>query len=84
MRQEVLLSWIDLNFIPIRNINKKHLSYGLKQFFERSDQGFYISTHDFIKAMQENGYQAEWVSGANCAFNISEFSPCLRKEKGKL
>ena len=55
----VLLSWAERNFTPIKSINEEVCAYTIHGIFERLyDKGFYVTEHDVIRAMKDCGYQA--------------------------
>ncbi|MGF9891553.1 hypothetical protein ABEX78_23120 [Priestia megaterium] len=79
--QEVLLTWVKNNFMPIKCFTVNHSSYALKHLFENSDEGFYIPNGAFKAAMVKCGYKAEDENAVNWYFNISKKSPALKPWK---
>lgn len=71
--QKELLSWCG-NLEKIKNINTEFSSYGLKHFFERSINGFYINNGAFKGAMIICGFLVGDISKLNWDFNISQKS----------
>lgn len=66
-----------LNFKPIKTINTRSSSYGLKHIFERSYNGFYITNNQFKHAMKLCGYRAvtfDYCEPINEFYNISSIS----------
>lgn len=70
--REAILNWVDENLKPIKLINLRHTSYGLKHLCEE-DVGFYVHNDAMKKAMAIKGYEMEGRS-INWNFNISEKS----------
>ena len=68
-----LREWISANLQPMKTINRRHTSYGLKHLAE-SRLGFYVSNDDMKAAMVACGFEAEQVSELNCSYNVSERS----------
>ena len=64
--------WLALNIEPIRTINRRHSSYGLKHIFE-ADMGEYCSNGQFIVAALICGYGAD-LSHYNVCFGMGERS----------
>jgi hypothetical protein len=54
--REALRRWIDASIKPISRVGP-NTSYGLKHFFEKSPEGFYVENGQFKAAMVEAGYQ---------------------------
>ncbi len=68
-----LLNFINKNLRPIKTINYKTSSYGLKHIIEKRI-GFYVSNADCKKAMTECGYIHDHGDCRNWRFNVSERS----------
>lgn len=76
---QILIDWIQKNFIPIKTFNDKApSSYGLKHIFEHSENGFYIDNECFKHAMLECGFKARNEKELNWIFNISQKSPAVK------
>ena len=73
--QAILCSWIKENFFPIRSFTCSSTSYSLKEIFENSPSGFYISNGMLKQAMKVCGFIAKDESKTNWTFNISKRSP---------
>lgn len=72
--QQILLDWCQ-TLKEIKTFNKRHDSYGLKSYFEKSKNGFYITNGSFKCAMIKAGFSyQESTSGENWYFNVSEKS----------
>ena len=70
--QKILLAWCS-RLEPIKTINTRYSSYGLKHQFNNSEKGFYITNGMFKGAMLESGFSYKPVSinSRNWFFNIS-------------
>lgn len=73
-QKAVLRKWIYENLQPIKTVSKGSNSYRLKHFFEKSQEGFYISNGMFKGAMLEAGYYTNNESALNWNFNVSKKS----------
>lgn len=74
----VLLSWAERSFTPIKSINEEVCAYTIHGIFERLyDKGFYVTEHDVIRAMKDCGYQAVQRDGQTY-FNISSRSRAIQ------
>jgi len=71
--QDRLIRWIKEYLSPIKSINDRHTSYGLKHRFG-SQGGFYIGNGAFKGAMLACGYKVKDKSELNWSFNISQKS----------
>ncbi|UTR05425.1 hypothetical protein MM326_15110 [Alkalihalobacillus sp. LMS6] len=72
--KQTLLNWCN-KLEKIKSINEKHTSYSLKHFFEKSEDGFYISNGQFKGAMLECGFTHQEIPDSpNWQFNVSEKS----------
>lgn len=69
--KESVLNWVDKNFTPIKSINLRHTSYGIKLSCEK-DVGFYVHNDVIKKAMAIKGYEMMPNERINWSFNISE------------
>lgn len=78
IQKNQLLEWILLNFSPIRYLNMKHKSSDLKNYFEKSENGFEISNNQFKYAMLLVGFKIDSIENDEWKFNISEASKCLQ------
>lgn len=73
-QKRILVEWCS-SIVPIRSINTKHTSYGLKHLFNNAPNGFYVTNGAFKKAMLEAGFEYKCVNNSiNWFFNISEKS----------
>ncbi len=83
-QREILINWIRTNLKPIKSVNRKHSSYGLKHYFEhdKENNGFYIHNGQFKGAMLECGFKPykEWE--LNWHFCISEKSITELEKRG--
>lgn len=75
--REILLEWIISQLRPIRTINTRISSYGLKHVFERNDRGFYVTNDQFKGAMIFVGYEPYEQTERNWIFKISKKSPAF-------
>ena len=82
--RDILTNWIRANLRPIKSVNKKHTSYGLKHYFERDkeNKGFYITNGQFKGAMLECGFKPYQEWELNWEFCISEKSITELKKRG--
>lgn len=78
--QKLVLDWIRVSFIPIKTVNKKHTSYGLKHLLEH-ETGLYLTNNQFKHAMLLSGYYPEKAGDLNWRFRISEKSPALKRTR---
>ncbi|MDY7224680.1 hypothetical protein [Halalkalibacterium halodurans] len=76
--QRHLTDWIKAHFKPIKTINERHTSYGLKHRFENHG-GFYISNGAFKGAMLKCDFKVKDKNDLNWKFNISQKSKALQK-----
>lgn len=72
--KEVLQHWITENLEPTDRMNKRSSSYGMKHFFEKSENGFYITNGAFKGAMLVAGYRVDDRDEKNWSFNVSQKS----------
>lgn len=70
--KEILVSWIPQNLGRSDNFYKQASSYQLKEIFERSPQGFYITNGQFKGAMLAAEYSVLDKKALNWHFNISK------------
>lgn len=77
--QERVLEWIREGLTPIKTINSKHTSYGMKHWFQYSPLGFYLTNEQFKEAMLEAGFDMviHPDNFPNAWFNYSEKSPAV-------
>ncbi len=78
-KQETLLSWCS-GFEKIKRPNSRHTSYGMKHWFEHSEDGFYITNGQFKGAMIVAGFSIENPDSLNWSFNVSQAS-CRKQAK---
>lgn len=71
--QNKIREWVRTELKPIKSLNKKHSSYGLKHMCEKM-VGFYVSNDMMKKALILEGYECGDTYGFNWHFNISEKS----------
>jgi len=67
------IDWLRSNVEPIKTINRRHSSYGLKHLAEKFSPGGYLSNGVFIAAAMIVGYPFE-VDPPNEMFGMSERS----------
>ena len=51
IEKKALDNWIMLNILPQKTPNKNYTSYALKNFFEQTPDGFFITNKQFKEAM---------------------------------
>lgn len=74
----VLLSWAERNFTPIKSINEEVCAYTIHGIFERLyDKGFYVTEGDIVRVMKKCGYRAVESDG-QVYFNVSNQSRALQ------
>ena len=67
------VDWLRSNVEPIKTINRRHSSYGLKHLAEKFSPNLYLSNGVFIAAAMIVGYPFE-LDPPNAMFGISERS----------
>ena len=67
------IGWLRLNVEPIKTINRRHSSYGLKHLAEKFSPNLYLSNGVFIAAAMIVGYPFE-LDPPNAMFGMSERS----------
>ena len=67
------IRWLRLNVEPIKTINRRHSSYGLKHLAEKFSPNLYLSNGVFIAAALLVGYPFE-LDPPNAMFGMSERS----------
>ena len=67
------IGWLRSNVEPIKTINRRHSSYGLKHLAEKFSPNLYLSNGAFIAAALLVGYRFE-VDPPNAMFGMSERS----------
>jgi hypothetical protein len=67
------IGWLRLNVEPIKTINRRHSSYGLKHLAEKFSPNLYLSNGVFIAAALIVGYPFK-VDPPNAMFGMSERS----------
>lgn len=77
--QAKVMTWIKENIIPIKGVNYKHTSYGLKHYIQK-ELGIYMTNNQFKDAMLEAGFYPADPNKLNWNYRISEKSPCFKKE----
>ena len=82
--KDILRNWIRSNLKPIKSVNKRHSSYGLKHYFEKDkvNRGFYITNGQFKGAMLEYGFKPYIEYELNWQFCISEKSVNELEKRG--
>lgn len=78
--QKLVLDWIRVSFMPIKTVNKRHTSYGLKHLLQH-ETGLYLTNNQFKHAMLLSGYYPEKAGDLNWCFRISEKSPALKRTR---
>lgn len=79
-QKETLDSWISTHTKKIKRPNRKYTSYAIKECFEKSICGFYITNDQMKYAMIKNGYlNCANVLDLNWEFNISSTSKCFKE-----
>lgn len=83
-QRKILVNWIRTNLKPIKTVNKRHSSYGLKHYFEgdKANGGFYIHNGQFKGAMLECGFKPYKEYELNWHFCISEKSITELEKRG--
>lgn len=71
-QKEILVKWIPHNLGRADRVYKKASSYYLKELFEKSPQGFYISNGQFKGAMLAAEYRVFDKKALNWHFGISK------------
>jgi len=67
------MAWLDGHIAPIKSINRKHTSYGLKHLAEKYHPGGYITNGVFIAAAIMSGYEySAKLGGPNVQFSMSQ------------
>lgn len=74
-QQNILVSWINENLKPRKTFNVAKTSYGMKDLFERSDNGFLIDNGTFKGGMLKAGFLVKDKGATNWVFNVSKKSP---------
>lgn len=69
--QCILINWIKNNLPKRKTINTNATSYGLKHYFEKYKDGFYITNDQFKGAMSLCDYNIKNENALNWCFNIS-------------
>ena len=81
---EFLRDWVERNFIPSKNINRRVCAYTFHGIFERLyDKGFYVTEFDVAKALIECGYEMIEQDG-QMYFNVSEQSRAIQIYRSSL
>lgn len=78
--KELLIKWIKNNLIKRKTINNTISSYGLKHYFEKEKNAFYITNNQFKGAMIFCDYIIKDVDELNWHFNISIKNSIKNKE----
>ena len=72
--QEKSMAFIAKYCIPIRTINHRHTSYGMKHCLQ-AELGIYMSNNQFKELMLLSGFVPHRIDERNWTFNVSEKSP---------
>ena len=75
-QQQIVLVWIANNFRPIKSVNYRHTSYGLKHALQKHTS-IYLTNNQFKDAMMQCGYYPKDVNDLNWFYRISERSPAF-------
>jgi len=77
-QKKTLDNWIMLNITPQKTPNKNFTSYALKNLFERSPDGFFITNKQFKEAMVRCDFIPVNKNKLNWEFRISLKFPGLK------
>lgn len=80
-KQDILQDWIFKNFEISERFHLGNASNNLKNLFENSPEGFYITNGQFKGAMLIAGYRVKDDKQLNWYFNISKRSFKIIKEQ---
>ena len=75
IQKKALHNWIMLNIAPQKAPNKNYTSYALKNLFEQSPDGFFITNKQFKEAMVRCDFVPVNKNKLNWEFRISLKSP---------
>lgn len=80
-QKEILRKWIDANIVPARRVptsaKAPKTSYSLKERFEKSPEGFYVTNGAFKAAMLEAGFKPVDAKAMNWRFRAKYIAPEL-------
>ena len=78
------VNWLETNIMPIKTLNRRHSSYGLKHIAEKQSPKKYITNGVFIAAALIVGYKGK-LNHTNPYFAMSERSikQAIRKNRAK-
>ncbi|GAB2553475.1 hypothetical protein [Gracilibacillus alcaliphilus] len=80
-QQRILQDWIYVNFETSERFHLINASNNLKNLFENSPEGFYITNGQFKGAMINAGYKVKDETERNWCFNVSKRSVKVLREK---
>ncbi|MFA0822205.1 MAG: hypothetical protein ACC612_04865 [Methanomethylovorans sp.] len=75
---KALDNWIMSNIVPQKLPNKNYTSYALKNLFEQTPEGFFITNKQFKEAMVRCDFVPVNKNKLNWEFRISLKSPGLK------
>ena len=75
IEKKALDNWITLNILPQKTPNKNYTSYALKNLFEESQDGFFITNKQFKEAMVRCNFVPVNKNKLNWDFRVSLKSP---------
>jgi hypothetical protein len=78
VEKETIYNWIMQNIIPEKTPNKNYTSYALKNLFEESQDGFFITNKQFKEAMVRCNFVPVNKNKLNWEFRISLKAPGLK------
>ena len=74
----LLVNWVERNFIPRNSINENVCAYTIHGIFERLyDKGFYVTEFDVAQAMSDCGYRSV-ERNEQIYFNVSQQSRAIQ------
>lgn len=71
VEKKAIDNWIMLNILPEKKPNKNYTSYALKNLFEQSQEGFFVTNKQFKEAMVRCGFVPVNKNKLNWEFRIS-------------
>jgi hypothetical protein len=77
--RNMIVDWIVHHLNQIQSFNPRHISCEMKQLFEGSETGFYISNGTFKGAMADCGFKVKDKTELNWVFNVSEKSKAIQR-----
>jgi hypothetical protein len=78
IEKKALDNWIMENILPQKTPNKNYTSYALKNLFEESQEGFFITNRQFKEAMIRCNFVPVNKNKLNWDFRVSLKSPGLK------